>query len=323
METITNFEIKEEKLHSYAIAPDVIGFKILFVNIYTIGQPGEGNPWSLVDAGLPGSAKRIIKETEKLYGKNNPPQVIILTHGHFDHVGALSDLLKEWPGVKVYAHPYEIPYLTGQVSYPYPDPFAGDGAMSFTSWLFPVKPIDLDDRVYPITEEFSVPQLPDWSMIYTPGHTPGHISLFRKKDKSLIAGDAFINTDQNALFSVVTQKREIHAPPTYFTINWKDAKASIQKLLDLKPEAAGTGHGLPIFSKALNEGLTKLLLNFDKEEIPHNGFYVKNPVNYDEGQLPYSETPTSYQVMVTAARALLLTFAGLGLYYFIKRIRNK
>jgi glyoxylase-like metal-dependent hydrolase (beta-lactamase superfamily II) len=316
-----NLKLQEKRL-SYSIAPDVTGFKILFVNVYMIGVPGEGNSWSLVDAGLPGSAKRIIKEAEQLFGKNNPPQVILLTHGHFDHVGALADLLKEWPGVKVYAHPYEIPYLTGQVSYPYPDPLAGDGAMSLTSWLFPVKPIDLDDNVYPITEDFAVPQLPEWTMLYTPGHTPGHISLFREKDRALIAGDAFITTDQNSLFSVVTQKRELHAPPSYFTINWQDAKNSVQKLANFKPEATGTGHGLPMFGNELKEGLLKMLLNFDKGEMPNKGYYVKHPVYYQDGRLAYAEPPAAYTAMMTIAKVTALALAGMGMYWLIGKIRK-
>jgi glyoxylase-like metal-dependent hydrolase (beta-lactamase superfamily II) len=316
---VQNINIKDRK-KLYSVASDVTGIKILFVNIYMIGQPGDGNPWSLVDAGLPGSAKRIIKEAEQLFGKNNPPQVILLTHGHFDHVGALPDLLKVWPDVKVYAHPYEIPYLTGQVSYPYPDPLAGNGAMSLTSWLYPVKPIDLADKVFPITEDFAVPQLPEWTMYYTPGHTPGHISFFREKDRTLLAGDAFITTDQNSLFSVVTQKHELHAPPSYFTINWQDAKNSVQKLANFNPSAVGTGHGLPMFGDELKDGLLKMLLNFEKEEMPHNGFYVKHPVNYQDGRLAHADAPGSYKAIITSAKIVSLALAGLGLYLLAKKV---
>ncbi|MFN3405613.1 MAG: MBL fold metallo-hydrolase [Cytophagaceae bacterium] len=173
--------VKEKLPTDYAVANDVIGFKILFVNVYMIGTPGNGNPWVLVDAGLPGSAKRIKEEAAKYYGENNPPKAIVLTHGHFDHVGALADLLDSWKNVKVYAHPLEIPYLTGKASYPPPDPTAGNGAMAYMSWLFPVKPINIKDRVEPLAEGGKVPELPDWGYIHTPGHSPGHISLFQRK----------------------------------------------------------------------------------------------------------------------------------------------
>ena len=42
---------------------------------------------------------------------------IVMTHGHFDHVGALEDLAEEWD-TPVDAHPLEHPYLDGKASYP-------------------------------------------------------------------------------------------------------------------------------------------------------------------------------------------------------------
>jgi hypothetical protein len=54
----------------------------------------------------------------------------MLTHGHFDHTGAIEDLLKTWD-VPVYAHRLEMPHLTAQKRYPPPDPSAGGGLMAF------------------------------------------------------------------------------------------------------------------------------------------------------------------------------------------------
>ncbi|MBL6447761.1 MBL fold metallo-hydrolase [Fulvivirga sp. 29W222] len=103
----------------YSVAFDVIGFKIFFVNVYMIGEPINGGDWILIDAGLPGSADRIRKEAEKVFGSNNKPRAIVRTHGHFDHVGALPKLLSYWD-VPVYAHPLEMPYLRGKSHYPPP-----------------------------------------------------------------------------------------------------------------------------------------------------------------------------------------------------------
>ena len=76
------------------------------------------------------------------------PQAIILTHGHFDHTGAVEELLKNWD-VPVYAHPREMPYLTGQIKYPPPDPGVGGGLMSFISPLYPRGPVDISDHRAP------------------------------------------------------------------------------------------------------------------------------------------------------------------------------
>ena len=59
-----------------------------------------------------------------------------------------------------------------------------------------------------------------WRWIFTPGHSPGHISLFRDSDRTLIVGDAFVTTKQESLMSVMTQRMEMHGPPMYFTPDW-------------------------------------------------------------------------------------------------------
>jgi glyoxylase-like metal-dependent hydrolase (beta-lactamase superfamily II) len=304
--------------YPYAIAEDVIGIKLMLVNIYLVGERGEGNPWMLVDAGVPGSAKRIRKEAEKLFGKNNPPKCIVLTHGHFDHVGSLQDLLKDWPSTRVYAHPYEIPYLTGKMKYPHPDPLAGDGAMAYMSWLFPTDPINLGDQVFPMADRVSQEEFADWKIIETPGHSPGHVSLYRQRDQVLIAGDAFTTTDQNALMAVMTQKKEMHGPPAYFTINWRASRNSIEKLTELDLRAAGTGHGLPVFGEELREGLYDVLDHFEIREVPMDGHYVMYPLDISTGAPPRGEAPDSFRKVSGIGKMALATLAGLGLVVLIK-----
>lgn len=258
--------------HKYTeIAPGVWGLKLVFVNIYMIKTGPEA--WVLVDAGIRGSAGRIRQMAETLFGPDNPPSAIILTHGHFDHVGAIHDLLKFW-NVQVYAHFHEIPYLSGHSSYPPADPFVGGGMMSALSFMYPNSPINLGSHIHALSKEGTLPKMPDWMYIHTPGHTPGHISLFRGRDKLLIAGDAFVTTQAESAMNVLTNRKKLSGPPKYFTPNWVSAALSVRKLRDLRPAIAATGHGPAMEGEELSTALEELVTHFSELAIPKHGRYV-------------------------------------------------
>ena len=236
------------------LLPDLARLRILFVNAYLYGTR---DAWVLIDAGLPGSADRIRRAAEERFGAGARPEAIVLTHGHFDHVGALADLAARWD-VSVYAHPLELPYLTGRADYPPPDPMVGEGMMALLSWAYPKAGIDLGSRVGALPEDGSVPGMPGWRWIHTPGHSPGHVSLFREADRTLVAGDAIVTVKQESLLAVAAQRQELHGPPAYFTIDWLAARASVEELAGLAPQLAATGHGTPMRGAALQQALAAL-----------------------------------------------------------------
>lgn len=255
-------------------APEVCCLPVLIVNVCLIGSPGaKAGQWVLVDAGLPNSAARIIKVSEERFGANNRPAAIILTHGHFDHVGALGELLERWD-VPIYAHTDELPYLTGQTDYPPADPTVDGGLMTEISPLYPHEAINLGNRVSILPTDGRVPGLKGWRWLHTPGHTPGHISLFRESDRVLVAGDAFVTVKQESAVAVLTQNQEIHGPPAYFTMDWQAAWDSVQDLQQLKPSVVVTGHGVPMQGEQLAKQLASLADEFDHLAVPEHGRYV-------------------------------------------------
>jgi glyoxylase-like metal-dependent hydrolase (beta-lactamase superfamily II) len=265
-----------------AAAPGVACLQLSMVNVYFVGEPRSGHPWVLVDAGLPTSRKAILRASEELFGPGARPEAIVLTHGHFDHVGSLHELAEHWD-VPVYAHTLEKPYLTGQSDYPPPDPTVGGGAIALlASRLFPKSGIDLRPRVHTLPEDGSVPGLPGWRWIHTPGHTPGHISLFRDSDRALIAGDAFVTMRQESAFSVMTRKQEVWRPPAYFTPDWQAARRSVEELARLRPSVAATGHGIPMHGDLMLQQLEELARDFDRIAVPPHGRYVRQPALADE-----------------------------------------
>lgn len=256
----------------HEVTPDIYGFTIQVVNICMVGEK-EQSDWTLIDAGMPKSADTIIKEAENRFGKNARPNAIVLTHGHFDHVGAILELIEHW-NVPVYAHEAEIPFLTGKQSYPEADPTVNGGLVAKISSYFPNEPINLGTHVKPLPTDGTIPPLKDWVWIHTPGHSPGHVSFFREADRALIAGDAFVTVKQESLFKVLTQEKEISGPPRYFTTDWQQAWDSVKKLESLKPTVAITGHGVPLKGEDLSMKLSCLAVDFDTIAIPTHGRYV-------------------------------------------------
>jgi len=251
---------------SEEIAPDLAYKKTLLVNVVFHGRAGERG-WVLIDAGIPGSADAIYKAAAERFGESTPPAAIVLTHGHFDHVGALAELAAEWE-TPIYAHRLEHPFLNGTRAYPAPQPGVGGGLMARAAGLYPRHPINVSRGLALLSENQEVPFMPGWRCIPTPGHTPGHISLWREADRTLIAGDAFITTRQESAYAVLTQNPEMHGPPQYYTSDWDAARESVRRLAALEPELVVTGHGPAMQGPEMREALKVLARDFDKIARP-------------------------------------------------------
>lgn len=262
-------EARDDKTRQ--IAPDLAYRQIAIVNVVFFGLPGDPR-WVLIDAGVMGSGPAIRSAAQARFGQR-PPAAIILTHGHFDHVGALESLATEW-NVPVYAHRLEHPYLNGIASYPSPDASVGGGLMALLSPLYPMRPVDVSPRLLALPDDHSVPGMPGWRWLHTPGHTPGHVSLWRNADRLLIAGDAFVTTKQESVYSAATQAPEMHGPPMYFTPDWPNAKQSVAELAALEPETVVTGHGQAMHGPQMRSALSELARRFDDVAVPKQGRYV-------------------------------------------------
>jgi glyoxylase-like metal-dependent hydrolase (beta-lactamase superfamily II) len=227
------------------IAPGVALIPTLIANAYLVG---DSESWVLVDACPPGKERRIRRAAERRFGRGSRPSAILLTHGHFDHAGSAGLLADAW-GVPVYAHRLELPYLTGKAHYP-PFDLSSPGFFTRIARFFPTSTVNLGSQVRELQVASPVPGLPNWEVIETPGHTPGQVAFFRRKDAVLLAGDAVTTMDLDSFVGTVARLKKVCRPPVPATLDWKAAHRSVELLASLRPSVIAAGHGLPMHGAA-------------------------------------------------------------------------
>jgi len=254
------------------VRQDVAYYTDQIVNVIFIGTPEH---WVLIDAGMPKGGDEIRLVAEDRFGPGSKPAAIILTHGHFDHVGGIVYLVEHW-NVPVYAHSHEFPYLTGTLSYPEPDQTVEGGLLAKISSVYPNEPVNIKPVLKPLPENGSVPELPGWQCIHVPGHSPGQIALFRPSDRTLISADAIITVKQDSMYRVLIQKKQVCGPPVYLTTDWQAAWDSVKRLYALNPDLLVPGHGTAMEGKELSDGLKTLVEDFEEVAIPDYGKFVSS-----------------------------------------------
>ena len=235
------------------IAPDVycLGPKgRTQTDVYFVGS---GSSWTLIDAGWAKDGPAIKQAAEAVFGTDTRPAAILLTHAHPDHDGSALELARIWDS-PVYVHPDELPQANGD--------FAAITAAAgpLDTWLvLPLMRImgrrrreamlarsSLKDVAREFDPSATVPGLPGWECIPTPGHTPGHVSFFRPSDRVLITGDAVVTMRLNSISGLVLQRQGLSGPPWYTSCSWRTAKASVAALARLEPLVLAGGHGTPL-----------------------------------------------------------------------------
>lgn len=289
------------------IAPDVGWMPISFANVYFIGRPG--GKWIVVDTGFPGGTREILEATEARFGSGSRPEAIVLTHGHIDHAGNAGALADEWDA-PIYAHRLETPFLTGKSAYPPADPTVG-GATAFLCRFLPPLRRDLGSRLRELQSE-KIPGAAGWEWLATPGHTSGHICLFRESDRLLLTGDALLTVNMDSWSALLSRKRELARPPTPFTTDWGAARESLKIMAALRPNVICAGHGVPMSDSDLAERLEHFARSF---QTPRRGRYAHEPARTNEnGIVGLPRAPFDPVPFATAA-ALFCAGLALGAGY--------
>lgn len=178
----------------------------------------DGEMAVLIDTGFPGQIEDLRAAMEKVGVSLDKLKVVILTHQDMDHIGSLPEILQECGNhVTVYAHELDKSYIQGEI------PLLKDGHLENP----PKGKVDdtlIDGQELPFCGGIRV--------IHTPGHTPGHISLYLKQSKTLIAGDS--------MYSVNGVLGGIHIPTTP---DMHAARLSLKKYVDFDIASVVCYHG--------------------------------------------------------------------------------
>jgi hydroxyacylglutathione hydrolase len=224
------------------IAPDAFHIPLAprdGVNAYLLGDV-------LVDTGMRPSAGKLLKEL-----KGRKLQAIALTHAHGDHGGSARRLAKE----------LDLPVWVG----------ACDREATETGTAVKKAPYDKPgiNIVAGLLGDFqSVPVARDlregdalsggFTVLDTPGHSPGHVSYWRESDGVLICGDVFFNMN---LFTTMPGLRQPYGPLTYDPpLN----RRSERKVAALEPSVAGFGHG-PVLQGDAGEQLGRFVATLPRD----------------------------------------------------------
>lgn len=181
----------------------------------------------LVDAGILGNSDKIIRFIEARGKKPEDLKYIVLTHSDIDHTGS-ADGLKAKTGAKIAIHQADADVLAGRKAPKKIKGFLGVIYKVFAKFmqLMPVEPDILlkdGDVIGGLT------------VIHTPGHTLGSISLFDRKNGILFSGDALL----------CDKSGNIIPPRPAFSLDIRQANQSAEKLRALNFKILLPGHGKP------------------------------------------------------------------------------
>ncbi len=211
------FEVADDVWHLPLVPRDGI-------NAYLVGDV-------LVDTGIKQSAGKIAR---MLAGRTM--SAIALTHAHPDHAGGMKRLVEQF-GVPVWCGASDRTATeTGRLdlSPMFKRLHLGDIAHSAAG--FDGTPVA---RALEEGDSLSA----GFTVLDTPGHSPGHVSFWREADRTLICGDVFFN------MNVLTTVPGLHQPPALFSPDPAENRNSERRLAALSPATVGFGHG-PVLREA-------------------------------------------------------------------------
>jgi glyoxylase-like metal-dependent hydrolase (beta-lactamase superfamily II) len=224
------------------IAPGIHYVEHARTNVYLV-EDDDGV--LLVDTGLPRSKGVLLQALDRIGRSIGDIRAIVLTHGHFDHVGTAEHLRSRY-GIAVYchpddahiaAHPYSYEHERSPFLYPLRYPRAIPGLLRMTAaGAVAVKGVR---DTLPLTPEAAAALPGSPLLVPTPGHTRGHCGLHFPDRDAVISGDALVTLDPYTGHP---------GPQVVARAATADTERALRSLEALRSTSARTvlpGHGFP------------------------------------------------------------------------------
>jgi glyoxylase-like metal-dependent hydrolase (beta-lactamase superfamily II) len=218
-----------------------------FLNLTLILDEQNGN--TLVDAGLPGQAEATgAALTEVGIGVRDLKR-IIFTHQDLDHVGSGAALVRQ-SAATVFAHPADAAHIDGSLRPLKPSPEMLERRPQMREVLERLEPVLVDEH---LEDGDRLDLAGGTRVIFTPGHTPGHLSLYLERPRVLVAGDA-----------VTAEGGHLNGPNPSMTLDMRPAMQSLRRLVDLEIDTIVCYHG-GVVSEDANGQLQRVLQEVSRE----------------------------------------------------------
>src|SRR5215207_4820589 len=209
----------------------------------------EHNDNTLVDAGLPDQIEAISAALVVAGIGVGDLRRIIFTHQDLDHDGSGAALVRQ-SGARVLAHSADAPYIEGSLRLLKPSPEMLEQRPQMREVLERLEPVGVDEHVED-GERLDIAG--GIRVTFTPGHTPGHLSLYLERSKVLIAGDA-----------LRAQSGSLNGPNPSMTLEMGTALQSLRTLADLDIDTIVCYHG-GVVSEDANGQLRMVIQEVSRE----------------------------------------------------------
>ena len=218
-----------------------------FLNLTLILDEQNGN--TLVDAGLPGQAEAIGAALVEAGIGVRDLRRIIFTHQDLDHVGSGAALVRQ-SGAQVLAHPADAPHIDGSLRLLKPSPEMLEQRPQMREALERLEPVGIDEH---LEDGDRLDLAGGTRVIFTPGHTPGHLCLYLERSKVLVAGDA-----------LTAEGGHLNGPNPSMTLEMRPAMQSIRRLADLEIDTIVCYHG-GVVGEDANGQLRRVIQELSRE----------------------------------------------------------